>query len=145
MRAWIDSQERVGVVGGAAALTLSTGGAAVRRGASLGGAGGDATPSPAVAGGPRQVSVEDVVLPVSTLQAQLFDCVAEDSAIEDLYFQLDDALRKGAWRCSMTRFARVITDPVHTHSRAGGRGRRLARSARTRPEAVSGACHRKGD
>ena len=106
MRAWIDSQERVGVVGGAAALTLSTGGAAVRRGASLGGAGGDSTPSPAAAGGPRQVSVEDVVLPVSTLQAQLFDCVAEDSAIEDLYFHLDDALRKGAWRCSKTRVAR---------------------------------------
>ena len=93
MATWLESQDGITVVGGATALTLSAGGSlpqAARRSRPAGA--GDGTPT----GTLSQVSVEDVVVPATALQAQLFDCVADDSSIDDLYFQLDATLKAGA-------------------------------------------------
>lgn len=45
--------------------------------------------------GPQLVSVEDVVVPPTRLQAQLLEAVAEDAAIEDVHFHLLAALKAG--------------------------------------------------
>jgi hypothetical protein len=106
-QAWLEAQERVKVVGGAESLTLSTGAGIsglMRRGASIGSAsvgdspaGVDSDSADAAAASRVVVSVEDVVVPSSVLQSQLLDCVAEDSATEDLYYALDAAVGKGAF------------------------------------------------
>jgi hypothetical protein len=40
-------------------------------------------------------TAEELVVPPTRLQAQLLDAVAEDAAIEDLYYQVDQALQNG--------------------------------------------------
>ena len=74
---WLAAHEGNEVVSGKAALALKR------------------TPSSAQigdGGATTVLSVEDVVVPPSVLQAQLLECVALDAASEELYFQLDEAL-----------------------------------------------------
>lgn len=70
---------------------------------------------------PSAVVFEDVAAPASRLQGQLLDAVAEDAALEDLFFQMDELLNSGALE------ARAMLAEVRELGRRQFRARYLAR------------------